>query len=172
MTKQIPLTQGKFAIVDDEDFERVNQFKWAAQRTPSDEKYWVAFRSIGTGGRRNKKTVRVLMHRFILDAPKGKIVDHINGNPLDNRRSNMRLCTARESRCNTRVSRRNQSGYKGVHCCRPKPFYYAAIYINGKNKHFGHFRTPEEAARVYDEKAKEYFGEFAWLNFPEKQVGT
>ena len=108
------------------------------------------------------------MHRIILNAPKGTMVDHINGNGLDNRKENLRLCTTRENNANQKKNRNNSSGYKGVAKASNCSKWRAYIRVDGVQRHLGNHNTPEEAARAYDAAAKKHFGEYAHLNFPDK----
>lgn len=159
MTKQVPLTQGKFALVDDEDFEWLSQHKWHLSQH--------GYAARGKHEGYPKKTVGILfMHRVILNAPSGTEVDHINGNRLDNRRSNLRLCTRRQNLQNSRKRDNSSSLYKGVYFDKSRNKWQA--YIDGPHGriHLGRFSQETDAARAYDEKAKEVFGEFARLNFP------
>ena len=155
--REIPLTQGKVALVDDGDYDLVSRFKWLAAKAP---RTWYARRvDYGAGRKKNES-----MHRLILNAPPDKIVDHINGNGLDNRRENLRLATKIQNNCNTRLRRDNRSGYKGVK--RNALRWIARIRIDRKLIHLGSFATKEDAARAYDNAARQHFGEFAKLNFP------
>ena len=153
--KTIPLTQGAFALVDDEDFEYLNQFKWCF-----DGGY--AHRKI----RISKKDIKIYMHRFILGV-EGQEVDHINGVGLDNRRENLRISTHRQNMQNRKIPSHNTTGYKGVIFKgneKRKKKYQAHIKINGKEKYLGYYFTPQEAALAYNIAAKEYFSEYANLN--------
>lgn len=154
--KTIKLTKGKTSLIDSEDFERVSQHKWFARKYQHSDKF-------GVLGKVNGKMI--YLHRFIINPPDKSLIDHINGNPLDNRKSNLRLATHAQNLYNRKT--KNKTGYKGVQPCNSKknPFM-AYIKIQGKRVHLGQFKTAEEAARVYDTKAKEVQGEFAWLNFP------
>ncbi len=161
--REIPLTRGKVALVDAEDYENVVRLKWQAQLSKGT---WYAAR--GATSRRS----HLSMHRLIMNAPPAMQVDHINGNGLDNRRCNLRLATVGQNDCNRPRTKRNTSGYKGVSL--KKPFltgrlrWFARISHNGKDIGLGYHDTAEEAARVYDAKAVELFGDFAYLNFPEE----
>lgn len=149
--KYIPLTRGKFAIVDDEDFKRISRYKWScngiyAARHAFIKNRWITLR----------------MHRFILKAPKNRQVDHKNGDGLDNRRINIRLCTSKENSRNRNKQINNISGYNGVHWNKKK--WISRIQINGKRIYLGCFISKKEAAKKYDSMAKKYFGKFARLN--------
>lgn len=149
MAKQIPLTKGKVAIVDDEDYERLSKYKWHYS------------------GRYARRTImgfkKISMHQDILGTYNG-VADHINGNRLDNRKQNLRVCSHAGNAMNRKViAKNNTSGYKGVRFEYKK--YRASIQYKGKRIHIGLFETAEEAARAYDKKAKELFGEFARTNF-------
>ena len=155
--KQIPLTKGLFAIVDDEDYEYLIKHKWHAS---VNNKSIYAKRNIYIDGV-NKK---VYMHRQILSVKERRIyIDHINLNTLDNRKSNLRTCTPAENTRN-KISYGENSKYKGVQPSRN--VWYARIYLNKKKHFLGYFESEEEAARAYDTAAKELHGEFANLNFP------
>jgi hypothetical protein len=158
--KLIALSQDKFAIVDAEDYEWLSKYKWCASRK---ERVFYA--------RRNERWTRrqIIMHRFILNAPKGLFVDHINHNGLDNRRSNLRLCTRAENNRNRRpnIQPNQWSKYKGVSFDKKREVFRAFIYRNKKQYYLGSFKNDTDAAKAYDKKARELFGEFAYLNFPE-----
>jgi hypothetical protein len=156
--KEIQLTQGFVAIIDDGDFERVNQYKWQVLLSGKKAKYATRFD--------NKNRKRIYLHRFITNADSGEEIDHINHDGLDNRRENLRTCTREQNMRNRPTWRK---GYKGVRNSKSKrnPFT-ATIYANKRRNHLGSFPTAELAAMAYDEKAKEYFGAFACLNFPDK----
>lgn len=154
--KQIELTKGKFALVDDEDFEKVSQYKWCFNQG-----YVIR-------GKWNKgKTDAIAMHRFIMNAQKGELVDHINHNGLDNRRQNLRIATRQQNAINSFKPINNTSGYKGVNYMKGEgrvKRWRAVIKFNQKYIHIGYFMDAIEASRAYDKKAKELFGEFAYLN--------
>lgn len=149
MTKSIFLTQGKIALVDDEDFEELNKYKWCF-----DGQY--AQRRIG------KTTLR--MHKVIIETPPGKHIDHIDGNPLNNQRSNLRVCSHAENQMNRKKSDGLSSKYKGVSWHKQTEKWRATIKINQGLMYLGLFEVEEDAARAYDEAAKEHFGEFAKVN--------
>jgi hypothetical protein len=162
-TVEIPLTMGKVAVIDAEDAERVTAHKWTATFNRRTGKYY-AKRSVG--GRGHQRTV--YLHLFIMNAEQGRQVDHKNGNGLDNRKSNLRLATSGQNRQNEPVRSTSKSGFKGVSFSKALGKWEAQISDKGKGVRLGYFDTPEDAARAYDRKAKEIFGEFAWLNFPDE----
>lgn len=158
MTKELKLTQGKVALVDDEDFEFLNQWKWQwVDRYPS------RVTLISETGVVRK---RLYLHKVIMNTPKGMLCDHINHSTLDNRKENLRNCTNSENQRNRRIHKRNKSGYKGV----SKHGTGWRVFVDKNNKHVFSktYRDIVVAARAYDEKAKEIHGEFANLNFPEE----
>lgn len=153
--KEIPLTGGLITIVDDEDFEMLSHWKWSANENG------YAYRR--TPVRRKQQMVR--MHRLIMLPDPDEQVDHINGDGLDNRRCNLRLCTLGQNRCNLSKYRNNASGRKGVWWSQGR--WCAAIRKGGRAYHLGRFLDRDAAARAYDSAALELHGEFARLNFPE-----
>lgn len=162
---KIPLSQGKFALIDQEDFERVGQYKWSALCPAPNrvKKRWYGVRNEYENG----KAVRhFYLHRFIMNAPKGVEVDHKNGDGLDCRKSNLRLATRSQNAANIPRKRTSQSPYKGVRRMNKSNYWYVDITKNGVNKLVYGFSNPEEAAREYDRLALELHGEFANLNFP------
>jgi len=108
------------------------------------------------------------MHRLLIHAPKGMEVDHINGNGLDNRICNLRICTRSQNQINKGLQKNNTTGYKGVSFIKKHRKYRATIRINGKSMYLGEFESAKGAAFAYDNKAKELFGNFAKLNFVEE----
>jgi len=149
----IPLTQGKFAIVDAADYEWLSKYNWLAM-TSDNTTY--AFR------KENGKVI--LMHREIMKPRKGEVVDHINHNGADNRRSNMRNCNTRQNMYNARA-RQGTSQYRGV--CRHKHKWTADIGYCWVRVHIGLFADEMEAARARDRMAIMLHGQYAYLNFPE-----
>ena len=165
--KEIILTQGQIALVDDEDFERVSQYKWHAVWKLATRSYY-ATRTIP-----NKKELSIA--RFIINCKDiNKIIDHRNHNTLDNQRHNLRICTYSENSQNCMKQHDCTSIYKGVYWRKDQSKW--AAQINPRNIFdqifhlgLGCFESEKEAAKAYDEAAKEEFGEFANLNFPEEK---
>lgn len=167
--KIIPLTQGQFAIIDDDDYDLVIAYKWQAQRQRGvdPDRTWYATRPYWdeTGRRRCMR-----LHRFILGLGSGRVpeVDHRDGDGLNCRRANLRICSLRENQANKRAF--GTSGFKGVYLKtdhrRVKP-WKAYIRENERSRNLGMYATAEEAAHVYDFHARRVYGEFAKLNFPE-----
>lgn len=158
--KEIILTQGQFALVDDEDFEEISKYKWSAAK---DKERYVAHRnSLSSEGNGKRRTM--LMHRVIMKAPKGKDVDHINRNTLDNRKENLRVCTHAENMRNQKVKYDGFTGFKGVVWNKRNQKYMGQIKFNGKRIHLGYSVDKQELARRYNIAAKKYFGKFALLN--------
>jgi hypothetical protein len=162
----------QFTVLLDEadyvQFVENDRYKWWIRKVST--RPWVDSAYVMGTDKHAKK--EVALHRVMLDAPKGMVVDHINRNGLDNRRSNLRLCTHRENMQNRRANSNNLTGYKGVRLTKSGKKYIArhCQKIDGKTvEHYlGTYDTPEEAARAYDAKAIELFGEYANLNFPEE----
>ncbi len=154
MSVAIPLTKGKVAIVDDADAEMLSQYRWC-------------YLSVGYAARHeriNGKDRMILMHRFLLSASPEQLVDHINGNGLDNRRENIRLCTKADNQRNQRRNSKNTTGYKGVSFDKGRGKYIASIQVLGTQIHLGRFSTAEEASKAYEEAASRYHGEFAYTH--------
>jgi hypothetical protein len=165
--KYIPLTKGKVSIVDDEDFRWLSQWKWQYLQN----KNGYAIRDLG----------RKYLHREIMHCPKGKQVDHINHNTLDNRKENLRICTGAENHHNIIRKSLPESGYRGVknfNKQRKKLWiakkgnrpWSASIMVNRKYIYLGCYFTKEEAAKVYNEAAVKYFGEYAHLNIIKNDI--
>ncbi len=152
---RIPLTQGQFAIVDQENFEELNKHKWCATRG---KHTFYACR------RENGKTI--LMHRQIMRTPAGMVVDHIDRNGLNNRVRNLRNCTMAANNCNTRAQH-GGTDFRGVRYQEHLGTYRAVISHKGRRYVIGDFDDPVEAATARDRRAMELHGEFAYLNFPE-----
>ena len=155
----IPLSQGRFAKVDPEDYIWLSQFRWHCKNNINAV---YAVRTITQNG----KSKRIYMHRLIANTPAHLFCDHINHDGLDNRKKNLRNCTLRQNNANSRSSASSSSKYKGVSWSKAKSRWSAYIKKDGKQFFLGYFHSETEAARAYDRKAKEFFGRFANLNFP------
>jgi hypothetical protein len=161
--RRVKLTQGKYAIVDPEDFEELNQYKWFCTH------YGYACRKIPKKLRKDPKQYSVLMHRELCPVPEGMVVDHINRKPHDNRRANLRPATKQQNCWNARFkSSPGGSKYTGVYFDKRKGKWRVHIGIDGKHRSFNTYADEAEAAKRYDELAKKYRGEFAVLNFPDE----
>lgn len=154
MPNIIPLTNGLFATVDDEDFDWLSQWKWYALRTSVDRLFY-AVRT------ENGRSIR--MHRLINNTPDGMFTDHRDGDGLNNTRSNLRTATQLQNMMNRRGKRGGTSSFKGVFFdpTPQKNQWRAAIRLGGKLKYLGRFYTEDEAGEAYATAAHEYFGEFA-----------
>jgi hypothetical protein len=162
--RRIPLTRGKYAIVDPDDYERLSRYRWSASKSG---KNWYALRrEWSKRGKRNERCI--YMHREVIEVGKGKVVDHINRKSLDNRKSNLRAATAAQNMWNRRKQKKGKSSsrYKGVGWVRHRRCWRAEIWVNGERSHLGYFEGEVEAAKVYDQAAKKFHGEFAVLNLP------
>jgi len=154
--RPIPLTQGKFALVDSADYYDLIKYRWFAE---SSGKTFYAIRSLP-----HQKKIK--MHRHITNAPADLVVDHIDHNGLNNCRSNLRLCTRAQNIRNAPLRNSGTSKYKGVSWFANGKKWVATIRSNNKRHHIGYFDNEITAAKAYDEKAKELHREFACLNFP------
>lgn len=162
-TIKLPLlTLNKECLIDEDVLPLVGRYSWYYFYT--DGKEYVDGYIKGIKGNYRK----TFIHRLIMNCPKGLEIDHINGNGLDNRRANLRICTHQENLWNRKSLRNNTSGYHGVHCSNDgqrRKRWTATIRIgNGKRIILGRFFTKEEAALVYNHAAKKYHGEFATIN--------
>lgn len=162
--KEIKLTQGKVAIVDDDTFEELNKFKWHASNEGRTQ-YAVRTNTAVTIKNKNGKYSyeRLRMHRVLMNASTDFFVDHKNGNGLDNRKNNLRLCSRTENARNRGKNSKNSTGYKGV-TKRKNGRYQASIGMNGKSIIIGYYNKVEDAAFAYNIVAKLAHKEFARLN--------
>lgn len=150
MPKHLPLSKGRYALVDDSDFDTLAQYAWHITGAG----YAAGFVRV------NGTRLRVYLHRYLLDAQPGQIVDHIDGDPLNNTRANLRLVTRAQNQWN-RKAQLNASGYKGVSWHRLNQKYYARIQVHNRRHFLGYFETAEEAAEAYDAAAQQLYGEHA-----------
>jgi len=162
--RRIPLTRGKFAIVDPEDYDRLNRIKWHAQQSPHT---WYAVHSLTNGKKEKRKNLQ--MHHLVIEIPPGMFCDHINHNGLDNRKANLRSATHTQNVWNRRKFRpHSRSKYKGVDWANDMKRWRARIRVNGKRIYLGSYKNELDAARAYDSAAKKHHGQFAAVNFPEE----
>lgn len=157
--KEIPLTNGKVALVDSGDYERVVQFKWNARLDKRIGTYYARRHSV----QENYKRHTVTMHRFIMGLELGdtRTVDHINHDTLDNRRSNLRIATHAQN-CINRKNNRVKSGCRGVSFCNRDKAWIASITVNQKRIFLGYTRNFEEAVALRKNAERVYFGEFVF----------
>jgi len=146
----IMLVGNKEVLIDSDKIDLLSKIRWSVL-----EKY-IGYRNI-------EKNITIYLHRYLIKAPVEKIVDHINGNRLDNRLINLRLCDYSQNQYNKGLTKANKSGYKGVYWHKTKKKWATNISANKKQYYLGCFDTPEAAYAAYCEKAKELHGEFARL---------
>ncbi len=161
--EKIPLTQGKFALVDDEDFARLNQQKWHINKNRN------RFYAVRTVYYPQNQQSNVKMHREIMKPPEGLQIDHINHNGLDNRKCNLRICTGSQNNWNGRLHKNNTSGFKGVSWKKQSKKWVAQIRKHNHDTHLGYYFCIIKAAKAYDKAAIKLFGEFANTNFNGEQ---
>ena len=160
--RRIKLTRGQYAIVDVEDFERLNQYKWFCTY------HGYAARKVPRKLKKGNET-HVLMHRELCPAPNEMVVDHINRNPSDNRKANLRPATKQQNCWNAKFKRKpGSSRYTGIYFDKRKGKWLVHMGIDGRSRSFRYYTDEVEAAKAYDRVAKQYRGEFAVLNFPDQ----
>lgn len=152
--KEIPLTQGRVALVDDEDYEELNKYKWFLISTPRN-----------CYAARRERVHIVYMHRQLLGVTDSLEVDHIDHDGLNNQRNNIRLCTTRQNNHNSRAKSTSTSQYKGVTWYKAYSKWKATIRYGKEHLFLGYFQQEEDAARAYDQMARRLHGEFAYTNF-------
>lgn len=158
--KYLELTKNKKTLLDDDDFafaKSLGSWYWANKKG---SKYGYAEMTKRIEG----KKIHFKLHRIIMNAQKGEQIDHINGDSLDNRRENLRICTQSQNNANRRILSTNNSGYRGVSWSETAQMWRATIKKDGLQKHIGYFPDKKTAARIYNIEAMELFGEFAVLN--------
>lgn len=154
MTKKIPLTQNRFTIVDNEDYHKLIKYNWCV--------------SSGYATRGTNSNGHFKMHRVIMNAKNNEEIDHIDGNRLNNQKSNLRIVTRTQNQMNRKLQKNNKSGYKGVSWCSKSKKWLSQIRINTHTKFLGYFVNKNKAAVVYNEAAMKYFGEFCNINKVKK----
>ncbi len=161
--KEIQLTKGKLALIDDDDFERVNQWKWTWMpgKNSGKNSLGYAFRNMRIEG----KQTCILLHRFIMNAPKDFEVDHWDNDGLNCQKKNLRICSKGQNQHNQKARKGGSSDFKGVSFYKANGKFGAYITLNGKLKFLGYFVEETEAAKAYDKAASDLFGESAQLNF-------
>jgi len=167
MSREIPLTRGFIALVDDADYDDLSKYKWHTKKCSSGVFYacrWHYFKRF----RGDTKKRQVFMHNQIMGENPGLKVDHISRDGCDNRRVNLRWATRSQNAINRRWSKPTKSGYRGVYW--DSNAWQVMVQVNGQRKTFCRTKNLEEAARAYDEHAKRLHGEFAQLNFPENSA--
>lgn len=153
----ITLSQGQFAKVDCADFEWLNQWKWCAMWGENAKSFYAARIHLSASERK-----QIRMHRLILGLDKGdkRIGDHTNHDTLDNRRSNLRICSTQQNNCNVKLKKSNTSGFKGVAWHKGRQKWRAYGSLEGRQKHIGYYETAEQASTAYEDFAKYHYGEF------------
>lgn len=160
--RRIPLTQGKYAIVDPDDYDRLSKYKWYAIRCKNT---YYAGRHSRTC--KDGKRIYIRMHREVLKPPRGFLIDHINRHGWDNRKANLRIVTHAQNILNRSYTKPKTapSKYKGVTWHKPQRKWAVQICYNNIHKNVGYFHDEIEAAKAYDAAARKHHGEFAVLNF-------
>lgn len=152
--RELLLTKGKVALIDDDIYDEISKYKWC----------YFPCGYAARGATKNGKNISVYMHRQIMNAPKGQMVDHKDGNSLNNLRENLRLCKSIQNQRNSKIPKNNTSGFKGVTWYKPSKRWRAQITLKNQCIYLGYFIEKIDAAKAYNEAAKELFGEFSKLN--------
>lgn len=155
MSKELVLSNGSITLVDDEDFEKASKYSW----------YFHKGGYAARSGTKPKDPHTIFLHHFVTGTDYKYVVDHINGNRLDNRKENLRVVTQQQNSFNRPANKNKESSkYKGVHRSKEKNLWLAIIKLNRKPNHLGYFNSEIDAAIAYNENAKILFGEYARLN--------
>lgn len=157
--KQIPIRGKGFVIVDDDDYEELSKMRWHLDHNGYPVNAHYTSRKLG-----KRKAIITKLHRLVIKAQKGEIVDHINHDKQDGRKENLRIVTSRQNAYNRKPERANKTGLKGVTYAAYGNKWRVHIMSNGKNHYLGSFTSPELAAKAYNEKAIELHGDHAYLN--------
>lgn len=166
--RTISLSRGLDAIVDSSDFEWLSKYRWHAIKNGRHSPRYYATRAQHVAG--EGRALTILMHRMIMgDIPKDRVVDHINGNSLDNRRCNLRLATRRQNAHNVSPHQKRKSPIKGATWSNQRQGWLARITVEGNLLYMGVFKNDVECGILYDNAARFFFGEFAALNNPESE---
>lgn len=164
----IPINSPKYGLkyffIDGEDFVKVKKYTWWLNYSKHTDSFY-----IDSEYKDNKKRIKVKLHRYLVDCPEGMVVDHIDGNTLNNCRSNLRICKLSENSRN-RKDTSSSSVYKGVFLIKRDNVYTAAIRYENNLIYLGRFKNEANAAKAYNEAAIKYFGEFARLNVIEEDI--
>ena len=168
MCKRIPLTKGEFTIIDDADFDLVSKWKWFLVSSKIDRS---ALKYAGRNEHNGGKKSTILLHRVLTGVKPGLVVDHIDGDGLNNQRGNLRICTHQQNISNSKKRKNGvSSGYIGVHHHSQNPCFVSQIRSGPKTIHLGCFKNAIDAAKAYDSAALRLRGKYARLNFPNSEV--
>ena len=166
--KEILLSHNKKTQVDDDDYEELIKVNWFAYRIAGTSHTGKVY-LYGYKAGRKVQGKKYWIHNIIMKPSEGLVVDHIDGDPLNNQKSNLRVCTKKENSFN-RGKRCSGKTSKFLGVSRDKKKFVAKIKLDGKTRHIGSFSSEIDAAKVYDEMAKKLFGKFARLNFPDLTI--
>lgn len=156
--KNIELSKGHYTQVDDEDYDELNKYKWYCNVQKSGKYIYAARRTF-------KASFHISMHKQIMGTNKNELIDHIDHDGLNNQKKNLRVCTKKDNVRSSRLASSNTSGYKGACWHKGANKWMASICVNQRHIYLGLYSDKIEAAKVYDEAAIKYFGEFAYTNF-------